>query len=70
MRYKPGDMVIKTTGGNKMSICESTSEGVYKCIWCSDNKVQESTFTEEEIVPIDEYHKVEARHSKINQILK
>jgi len=70
MRYKPGDMVIKTTGGNKMSVFEKISEGVYKCIWCVGSKVNESTFKEDEIIPIEEYRLVEERQYKINQILK
>lgn len=70
MRYKPGDMVIKTTGGNKMSVFEIMSEGVYKCIWCVGSKVNESIFKEEEIIPIEDYRLVEERQYKINQILK
>ena len=70
MRYKPGDMVIKTTGGNKMSVFEIMSEGVYKCIWFVGSKVNESIFKEEEIIPIEDYRLVEERQYKINQILK
>lgn len=70
MRYKPGDMVIKNTGGNKMSVFGRISEGVYKCIWCVGSKVNESVFKEDEIMLIDEYRLVEERQYKINQILK
>lgn len=70
MRYKPGDMVIKNTGGNKMSVFGRISEGVYKCIWCVGSKVNESIFKEDEIMLIDEYRLVEERQYKINQILK
>ena len=30
MKFKPGDIVIKTTGGNKMTIFDKISDGVYK----------------------------------------
>lgn len=69
MRYKPGDMVIRTTGGNKMSIFDKISDGVYKCIWCVGDKINESIFNEEDIIPIEEYKVVEERQYKINQIL-
>ena len=70
MRYKSGDVVIKTTGGNKMSIFGAVSDGVYKCIWCVDSKMNESLFKEDEIIPISEYRIVEERQYKIDELLK
>jgi uncharacterized protein YodC (DUF2158 family) len=70
MKYKSGDVVIKTTGGNKMSIFDNISESVYRCIWCSDDKVREGVFNEDEIIPLSEYKTLEERELKINQILK
>jgi uncharacterized protein YodC (DUF2158 family) len=72
MRFKPGDVVIKTTGGNKMIVYSPINEN-YECIWASD-KMYKETFSENEIVSLDEYKdkyiKIEAREDKINQILK
>lgn len=72
MKYKPGDIVIKTTGGNKMSIFDQIGDSSYKCIWYVDNMKQD-IFNEDEIVPINEYYKflkIEERDDKLNQILK
>ena len=69
MKYKSGDMVIKTTGGNKMSVFDKIGDGLYKCIWCVGNKVNESIFREDEIIPISEYKLVEEREDKINRLL-
>jgi uncharacterized protein YodC (DUF2158 family) len=69
MKYKSGDLVIKTTGGNKMSVF-SINDGFYKCIWCVGNKISESFFKEDEIIPIEEYRIVESRQYKIDEILK
>lgn len=70
MKYKTGDLVIKTTGGNKMSVFSKISEGIYKCIWCIDDKVREDVFNEDEIITLNEYKTLEERELKINQILK
>ena len=32
MKFNCGDVVIKTTGGNKMTISEKIEDG-YKCLW-------------------------------------
>jgi uncharacterized protein YodC (DUF2158 family) len=72
MKYKPGDIVIKTTGGNKMTIFDKISDGVYKCLWFVENSMNESIFKEEEIVTITEWKrllKTEEREDKINQLL-
>lgn len=72
MRYKTGEIVIKTTGGNKMTIFDKIGD-VYKCLWFVESQMKESDFKEEEIVTIQEYKrllKTEEREDKINQILK
>ena len=72
MKFKPGDIVIKTTGGNKMTIFDKISDGVYKCIWFVESSCTESIFYEDEIVTLNEYKrflKTEEREDKINQLL-
>ncbi len=72
MKFKPGDVVIKTTGGNKMTISDKISDGIYKCLWFVDSSLNESVFKEEEIVSIPEWKrllKTEEREDKINQLL-
>jgi len=72
MKYKPGDIVIKTTGGNKMRIFDRVSDGVYKCLWFVESSCNESVFKEDEIVTLTEYKrflKTEEREDKINQLL-
>ena len=72
MKYKNGDIVIKTTGGNKMTIFDKISDGVYKCLWFVENSCNESVFKEEEIVSLEEYKKylkIEERDDKLNQLL-
>lgn len=72
MRFKPGDVVIKPTGGNKMTVYKSLNEG-YECVWVVD-KMHQDTFKEDDIVSIEEYKsrylKIEEREDKINRILK
>ena len=73
MKYKSGDVVIKTTGGNKMTIFDKIEGGVYKCLWFVESKMNESEFKEEDIVTLNEYKrflKTEEREDKINQLLK
>ena len=72
MKFKPGDIVIKTTGGNKMTIFDKISDGVYNCLWFVESSYNESIFKEDEIVSIPEWHrllKTEEREDKINQLL-
>jgi uncharacterized protein YodC (DUF2158 family) len=72
MKFKPGEIVIKTTGGNKMSIFDKISDGVYKCVWFVESSMNESVFKEDEIVTLIEYKrllKTEERDDKINQLL-
>jgi len=70
MRFKPGDKVIKYTGGNRMTVFNSINEK-HECIWVTD-KVNQDTFSEDELLTIDEYRKtlkLEERDDKINKIL-
>jgi uncharacterized protein YodC (DUF2158 family) len=72
MKFKPGDIVIKTTGGNKMTIFDKISDGVYKCLWFVESSYNESVFTEDQIVTLNEYKrflKTEEREDKINRLL-
>ena len=72
MKYKSGDIVIKTTGGNKMTIFDKVNDN-YKCLWFVESSMNESVFKEEEIVTLNEYNrylKKEEREDKINQLLK
>lgn len=72
MKFKPGDIVIKTTGGNKMTVFDKISDGVYKCLWFVESSCNESLFKEDEIVTIPEWKrllKTEEREDKINQLL-
>ncbi len=72
MKYKSGDVVIKTTGGNKMTVFDKIGEDVYKCLWFVESSLNESEFKEEEIVTLNEYKrflKKEEREDKINKIL-
>lgn len=71
MKFKCGEIVIKTTGGNKMTIFDKSDTG-YKCIWFDDNSGHEKDFKENEIVSITDYKrllKTEEREDKINRIL-
>jgi uncharacterized protein YodC (DUF2158 family) len=70
MKFRPGDMVIKTSGGNKMKIVEYTPNGV-QCVWVSE-KYQEGIFNESDLIHISEYTSVLITHErddKIQQIL-
>lgn len=72
MKFKPGDLVIKTTGGNKMTISDKISDGLYKCLWFVESSCNESIFKEDEILTISEWKrllKTEEREDKINQLL-
>ena len=48
MRFKPGDIVIKSTGGNKMTVYSVNEK--CECIWVTD-KVNQDTFEENELLP-------------------
>ena len=68
---KPGDVVIKTTGGNKMTIY-SIENGIYTCFWFIDDKMIECNFKENEIVTLDDYTskylKIEERDDKLKKL--
>lgn len=71
MRFKSGDIVIKNTGGNKMTIFDKVENG-YRCYWFVDSSLNENLFKEEELVTLSEYKrllKTEEREDKINQLL-
>ena len=69
MRHKPGDIVIKTSGGNKMTISDEEG-GYYKCVWVVESKFYESIFKEDEIITLNEYRMIEERDDKIDQIFR
>ena len=72
MKFRNGEIVIKTTGGNKMTIYDKVEDG-YKCLWFVESRFNEKIFKEDEIVTLNEYKrflKTEEREDKINQILK
>lgn len=71
MRFKPGDIVIKSTGGNKMTVFNSVNEK-HECIWVTD-KVNQDTFSDDELLTMEEYKKSlksDERDDKINQLFK
>lgn len=70
MIFKPGDTVIKNTGGNKMKVVTTANSRV-ECIWYTDT-YNEGTFNEEDIIPYNEYGSIlimEQRDDYIKQIL-
>ena len=72
MSFKLGDVVIKITGGDKMTIDEIL-DGNYKCIWFTDTHLKEQVFSENEIVSIPDYKRLlitEERQDKINKIFR
>jgi uncharacterized protein YodC (DUF2158 family) len=73
MGFKPGDTVIKKTGGNKMTIIQNyTNQSNYKCYWFVESKLYEEVFNEEDIVTLNEYKRfllIEEREDKLNKIL-
>lgn len=71
MKFKPGDLVIKNTGGNKMRILSCDNDKV-ECGWFTES-YHESTFEENDLIPYNQYQNVlltEKRDDLINQILK
>lgn len=73
MNYKLGDIVIKKTGGNKMTIDSvDQSSNIYYCIWFDDKKLYHDSFNEQDITTIENYRKllkIEERADKILTIL-
>ena len=71
MKFKPGDLVIKNTGGNKMRILSCEGSKV-ECGWFTESYHQ-SSFNEKDLVPYSQYHTIlltEKREDLINQLLK
>lgn len=71
MFFKPGDLVIKNTGGNKMTIISCDNNKI-ECGWFTE-KYHESTFEKNDLIPFSQYErviKVEKRNDLIGQILK
>jgi uncharacterized protein YodC (DUF2158 family) len=54
MRFKPGDLVIKITGGNKMRIVDYTDDTTVGCVWATE-EIHEGKFNEDELVDLSEY---------------
>jgi|GEM_PF-6215670 len=72
MRFKPGDLVIKNTGGNKMRIMEYKEDGVVDCVWATDD-LHEGLFNEEDLISMNDYKSAilgEKRDDLIDKILK
>ncbi len=72
MKFKPGDLVIKNTGGNKMRILDYKENGVVNCVWATE-VIHNDTFNEEELVLLTEYDSIlinEKRDDLISEILK
>jgi uncharacterized protein YodC (DUF2158 family) len=72
MEFKLGDVVIKRTGGNKMTITSIDVNENYECIWFDDKKLYNDLFHKNEIVTIPEYRKILKiieREDKIAKIL-
>ena len=72
MKFKPGDLVIKNTGGNKMRIMECKDNGLVDCVWATED-IHEGLFNEEDLISINDYNNVmrtEKRDDLINKILK
>ena len=75
-KYNSGDVVIKTTGGNKMTINNLVLDGgknKYRCFWFIESSLNEGVFNEEDIVTLEEYKrflKTEERDDKIDKLLK
>jgi uncharacterized protein YodC (DUF2158 family) len=70
MDFRPGDLVIKNTGGNKMKIISCQDEKV-ECAWFTET-YHESTFNQNDLVHFGQYKSIlvkEKREDLINQIL-
>ena len=71
MRFKPGDIVIKSTGGNKMKIVECREDGSIDCVWATDD-LNRGEFREDDLVSINDYKSsimTEKRDDLIDRIL-
>ena len=71
MKFKPGDLVIKNTGGNKMRIVECKDDGTVDCVWATES-LHEGLFNENDLVSMNDYKSAiinEKRDDLINTIL-
>ena len=67
---KVGEIVIKNTGGNKMTVI-SISDGVAECVWMTES-FNQSYFNLNDLVPISRYgtiFKDQYREEKIDKLL-
>lgn len=70
MKFKPGDLVIKNTGGNKMRII-SCNDTKCDCGWITES-YHEKTFDENDLIPFSQYNSIiitEKRNDFLNQLL-
>lgn len=71
MRFKIGDVVIKNTGGNKMTI-EGFRDSLIYCVWFVGSNLYRSSFDQRELVTIDEYRMIllmEERDDKLSKVM-
>jgi uncharacterized protein YodC (DUF2158 family) len=71
MKFNSGDLVIKSTGGNKMRII-SCNGNMCDCGWITES-YHEKTFDEKDLIPLSQFDSVlltEKRDDLLNQILK
>jgi uncharacterized protein YodC (DUF2158 family) len=76
MKFKYGDVVIKKTGGNKMTVTDhyeyEFGKDHYKCYWFVESKLNEFIFEESDLLTLEEYKlvlKSEERSDKLNKLL-
>jgi len=76
-KFQTGDIVIKVTGGNKMTIFNIFPDDnhgyCYECVWFIDSFFNKGTFHQDDLVTLEDYKRIlktEERDDKINQILK
>jgi len=68
---KVGDLVIKTTGGNKMKVI-SIVDNKAECVWITES-FHQANFNVNDLLPYSDYNslfKEEKRNDKIEKILK
>jgi uncharacterized protein YodC (DUF2158 family) len=70
MNFKPGDIVMKITGGNKMRIISlDESEKKVDCVWFTE-RYHESSFNASEIVSINEWKSISKTEGRIECLKK
>lgn len=68
--FKTGDIVIKNSGGNKMTIHDKISETIYKCYYFVDNGLNIAEIDQSELMPINAYNQCMERMDKIDYLFK